>query len=198
MAVVPRSMPLTSHQELKVVDTANATYLCDTVGTVTLIGGVATGNDFTDRVGRKVLWKSVLINGYVQPQDATADASLSRVMLVYDSQANGALATIANILTAVNVNSPNNLNNRDRFKVIMDKRVTTGFYNTTATSSVADKTIAEVRKFKKLNLETIFGGTTAGIASIQSGALLLVTIGSNAAGLATNLFATVRCRFVDA
>lgn len=165
---------------------------------MTLLNGVATGTDFTNRIGRKVCWKSVLLQGWIEPQDATVVCTLGRVMVVYDTQPNGALPAITDVLNAATPSAPMNLNNRDRFKIIMDKRVTGGFYNTTATQSTADQTIKEVRKYKKINFDTIYDGTTAAIADVQSGSLFLLTIGSQAAASGYSLICSIRCRFVDA
>lgn len=139
--------------------------------------------------------KSVQIRGMVRP-NANATSCVCRVMFVYDTQPNGALATIADIFQAATGDSMLNLNNRDRFKVLMDKQITMGFYNTTASSSVADRTVTNIKKYKKLNLDTIYDGTTAAIGDVQSGALLLVTLGT-LAGSVWELLATVRVRFAD-
>lgn len=180
------------------MDTALASYALDSTGSVTLLNGVATGTDFTNRIGRKVCWKSVLIQGFTQPQDTTVGETLGRIMLVYDTQPNGALPAITDVLLNNDPTSPMQLNNRDRFKIIWDKRVVNGVYNTTATMAVGDMTIREVRKYKKVNLDTIFDGITAAIADVQSGSIFLLTIGNNAAANGYNLRCTIRCRFVDA
>jgi len=184
---------------LKVIDTAQASYACDTTGTVTLLSGVATGTDFTNRIGRKVVFKSFLIQGLVNIQDNTVAANLSRVMIVYDTQPNGALPAVTDVLLASDATAPLNLNNRDRFRVLMDKRYVTGVTDNTATQAIADRTVAgPLVKYKKINLETIFDGTTAAIADIQSGSIFLLTIGTATAGAATILRATIRLRFNDA
>lgn len=178
------------------MDIAEASYACDTTGTVTLLNGVATGTDFTNRIGRKVCWKSILIQGVLSYETSAQAASLSRVMLVYDSQPNGALPAITDVLLAATSTAPLNLNNRDRFRVIMDKRVVLGQVSNTATQSFATQSVAEVRKYKKLNMETIFDGTTAAIADVQSGSIFMLTVG-NAANCGI-LVASIRSRFNDA
>lgn len=162
---------------------------------MTLLNGTATGTDFTNRIGRKVCWKSFLITGLIQVQDAAVDANLWRIMVVYDSQPNGALPAITDVLTQATATAPMNLNNRDRFRVLMDKMGTLGYYN--AASGLADKTSTMIRKYKRINLETIYDGTTAAIADIQSGSIFLLTIGTNANGLGSQCWIHVRMRFVD-
>lgn len=142
--------------------------------------------------------KSVLIQGFLYHEDTTSDVQLCRVMLLYDTQANGAVATISSLLTSSYPTAPMNLANRDRYRIIADKWLTLGILNNTATQSVADKTVNLVHKFKKLNLDVTFGGTSNLIASINTGALYLVTVGSSALGSGAVLTCNTRVRFNDA
>lgn len=183
------------------MDTVAAAYGMSTTGSVTLMNGVATGTDFTNRIGRKVVWKSFLIQGCSIPQSLTATIqNLGRAMLVYDSQPNGALPAITDVLLQATSTSPLNLNNRDRFKVLWDKRVTNGHLNTIPATSVGygDENIKEMRKYRKISCETTFDGTAATIADIQTGSIFLLTIGTADIGTAYNLQANVRLRFQDA
>lgn len=186
--------------ERKVVDTASTTYVCDTTGTVTLLNGTAQGSDFSNRIGRKATMVAVQLEGQIIPADLTNTASSKcRVMLIYDAQPNGALPAITDILTASTSNAFMNLNNRDRFKVIADVNESIGHVVDTATQAQAGSpTVHNVSVYKKINLETIYDGTTAAIADVQTGALLLVTIGNQAAGAGGLYFGAVRVRFIDA
>lgn len=184
-----------SAEEQKVIDTASANYALDTTGSVTLVSGVATGTDFTNRIGRKVVWKSIQLRGFWIPVDATVSNNLCRVCLVWDSQPNGALPAITDIFQQALGNSMLNLNNRDRFKMVMDKQFIAAEY---AATGQAVPGTGHIKAFRKLNgLETIFDGTTAAIGDIQSGAMLLVTLGSQATAAAHTLTAAVRMRFCD-
>jgi len=187
-----------SPQERKLIDTVVTDSAMDTTGTVTLLNGCATGTDFTNRIGRKINVKSILVRGLAEPQDGTTVARFLRWMLVLDTQPNGALATITDILTTSTSLSPLNLNNRDRFKVLVDKQMLNGGGDTTATQAFSDRNSSITHKYKKCNFDTIYDGTGATIADIQSGALLLVTIGSAAAGSGSDMTYYARVRFVDA
>ena len=112
--------------EKKVVDTASASYACDTTGSVTLLNSMAQGSDFTNRIGRKYTNVAVQLEGFLGPQDNSIGTTKCRVMLIYDSQPNGALPAIADVLTASTSNAFMNLNNRDRFKVLCDENYTLG------------------------------------------------------------------------
>lgn len=185
--------------ERKVIDVDPGNLNVTSTGTVTLINGVATGTDFTDRVGRKIVMKSVYVRGIIFPDDFSTLNSLARIMIVYDMQANGVAPAITDILKSASSVSQLNLNNRDRFKIIMDKQWVLGAIDNTATQSVAGSpTVHALKKFTRLNHETLFNGTTAAIGSIATGALFLVTIGTQAAGAAATTTISTRVRFEDA
>ena len=112
--------------EKKVVETASASYACDTTGSVTLVNGMAQGSDFTNRIGRKYTNVAVQLEGYLGPQDSNVGTTKCRIMLIYDAQPNGALPAITDVLTASTSNAFMNLNNRDRFKVLCDENYTLG------------------------------------------------------------------------
>lgn len=185
--------------EKKTVD-VNATNI-NLVNTesVTLLNGIATGTDFTDRVGRKVILKSLFIRWAVVPQDQTVTDNTCRMCIVYDSQTNGAAPTYSDVFKEGNPLSQLNLNNRDRFQVLWDKCIQMSYLNNTATQALSgNKTVANGKKFKPLKHEMIFGGTAATVSSIQTGSIYLICLGSAVAN-AGHVFAfTSRIRFVDA
>lgn len=180
------------------MDTAQFQSDFDTTGTFTLLNGVATGTDFTNRIGRKVCWKSILVQGNIINEGDPSTSNLCRFMVVWDTQPNGALPALTDVLTAATSTAPMNLNNRDRFRVIIDKRYALGTISTTATQSVSDRTTALIHKYKKINLETIFDGTTNAIGDIQTGSLFALTVGSVAAGTTYEANVSIRLRFTDA
>jgi len=186
--------------EKKVIDTAVGSYTVDTNGTVSLINGVAQGSDFTNRIGRKWTIMSVQVNGIFGPNSTTDNAtgSLVKCMIIYDSQPNGALPSITDILTEANSAAFMNLNNRDRFKVIATHSCALGpFDNTTTVSLAGGPAVSEVNIYKSVQLPVINDGTTAAIGDIQTGSLLFVTIGNNGASTGYTFRGAMRVRFVD-
>lgn len=177
------------------------------------------GTGPTGRVGRKICIKSVqirlnIITGVVVSGVAPAaiPGTTMRVLLVWDKQVNGAAAVptaaeLFNVIGSLPVTSPLNLDNRDRFAILMDKTFsspnmvsTLGFPSQTSGSTSGS---IYFKKFKKLNHETIFNSGTAGTqADIVSGGLYLVMC-SNAQGSVTNAIESVdfigsaRIRFED-
>lgn len=189
-----------SQVEKKFIDIASATYVCDTTGSVTPLNLCDEGTSVSQRIGRKICMKSVQVRGLIDPVDGATTATLARVMLIWDKQVNGVTATIAEILSAATANSYMNLDNRERFVVLMDKHYSIGAFSNVATTAYAQSpTVAHINKYKKIPAGsfTIYDGTGAGIADINTGALYLVTIGSQAAGAGARLTAACRVRYTD-
>lgn len=190
-AIVPR-------RELKYVDIGVGVYPADTTGTVTLLNGIAVGDDNTTRDGRQATMKSVQVRGMFSPTDATTIASKGRLLLVWDNAAAGATATIAAILSAANSASFPLVDNAQRFTILVDRSYVLGPYDTTATQAVAGSpTNNDVEIYKKLDCVTQYNGTGATSASIQNGALLMVTIGNTAVNAGGSFQVATRVRFTD-
>lgn len=199
--------------EKKVNDIAVANYNVNTTGTVTLLANPALGSDMNNRIGRKIQLRSVYIKGSIQVQQSqtgivsaatTVGTQLCRMIILADLQPNGAAPAITDILNTASPASHLNLNFRDRFKIYCDKTWALGpfYFNTTATQSigmVGSPQMIPIKKFKKINLESIYNATNGGtIADISTGALYMVWIGSTASG-ADDAIATLgtRVRYDD-
>lgn len=144
-------------------------------GTVALINVVAQGSDNTDRIGRKITFKSIEYD-YVYQNDSAAlgtvaawpdNAACAKIAVVYDKQPNGALPAWSDIFTNTgSVMAPfglKNINNIDRFDILMTDRVVID-----NASALAQR----VHRYLPVNLECRYDGTTSGIADITSGSLL--------------------------
>jgi len=173
-------------------------------GFVTPIFIPKLGSDFNNRIGRKCVLKSVYLkwrcfpNYIEEPQAAVYNAAFAfpqtmvRVLLVWDTNPNGVIPTIEDILQQTTTNVPDpfsfiNMNNRDRFRILLDKvhQFTAIIKTAAGTTSIGANQTWNGKKFKKLNLETIFNSTSAGtIGDISSGALYLCGLGTenNGAG----------------
>lgn len=191
--------PSGGRPELKYVDVPEATYAANTTGSVTCLNLIAVGDDNTTRDGRQVTIKSVQLHGSIVPADDTTVSNKARVLLVWDNANNsGAIATIAQILSAATGNAFPLIDNANRFTILVDRTFTSGKVDTTATQAVAlCPTVHDVEIYKWINCVTQYSGTTAAIGSIQNGALLLVTIGNGGAATGAVLVAATRVRFTD-
>ncbi|AXF51970.1 MAG: coat protein/nuclear export [Cressdnaviricota sp.] len=187
-----------SYPELKVVDTALTTTIIPTTASITLLNGIATGTDYTNRIGRKIMIKSILFRTTLVPNTSsnTPAGDTTRHMIIYDNQSNGAAPVIADILQNSGINDPMNLNNRDRFRVLFDKYVTMEAAQYAAGTLTAGSPGArQVKLYKKCNLDQVFNNTGSTVASIQTGALYYVVL-SGFNNQSTSLW-TCRIRFID-
>jgi len=191
--------PYGGRQELKYVDIASAPYAADTTGTVTALNLLAIGDDNTSRDGRQVCIKSVQVRGSVVPIDTSTQPTMVRLLLVWDNAVNGgAIATVANILSAATSNSFPLVDNANRFTILSDQQFVVGGFQTTATQAYAGSPmILPVNIYKKMNNVTQYIGTTATIGAIQNGGLLMVTIGDQAAAAGAAFVLATRVRFTD-
>lgn len=209
-----RNVPhgLGSLGETKVVDLVSAAYGCDTTGTVTALNLVSAGSSYNNRIGRKTAMKSLYINGLFRPQSTVANDAYCRVIVVYDMQANGVLPAWADIVlsqtqaiatTASTALDNVNLNNRDRFRIILDHRVVLPQYSGAAVATgpvYPTSTEIQFHEFRKLGrIETNYkaDSSPAVIGDVATGSLIMFTFGDQAAGASYNLVCTTRVRFED-
>lgn len=202
----------------QVPDSVDAT---NTGWNLQLLNGSVQGTTLYQRVGQKVVLKKLVAKLLLaQSQAGTAtqsnNAMIFRVMFVYDQQPNGATITAPNLAAAVlktntNICSPQNLDNRERFRVLGDKYYYVGGTNYLANGDAVSVIPTEqymklCKKFKaKLDLDTCYNsGNSGGIGDIQTGALyLLVGVGAGFNNVSTGSVSAVaagfiRVRFYDA
>lgn len=185
-------------KELGYVDVAAATYNMDGTGSIALLNTVAQGAGVTQRVGKKIVMKSLQCRG-VMYNNATASANDVAIMIIYDKRPTGALPAITDILTSVNSQAMNNDTNSGRFVVV--KRIDDVLLgNTAAAASYTNEMFKGCDFFLNLKgLPTTYkAAATGAIGDIEEGALYIVTVGNNAAGTsAATLSTTFRLRFLD-
>lgn len=198
--------------ETKAVDLDSILAACDTTGTITLLNGIQEGAGFNNRIGRKVAMRSLHIRGTVTGTNVATTPGLARAIIVYDKQTNGAAPVWADVVTSVTqaagasstVFGHINLNNRDRFVVLMDwvqtmpgQTAVSGVNNAAPFPNACEMTINRFIKLK--NLETQFNATAnpATVAQITTGSLYLLTFGSEPAATGFTFEFGSRLRFQD-
>lgn len=195
-------------QEKKVIDINAAAYAVEQTGTVLILAnGCIAGSQNFNRIGRKISLKSLQIRGFLQPTDFSTNATLARMLVIFDKQANGAAPTFANIVTSQNIAGTTssvvtdmvNLDNRDRFEVIRDKMFVLGRSNNTATQTSDTAFPLIVEEYIKLgNREVVYNAGTAGtVGDIQSGSLYVIWISSEANASGVTFNGSFRLRFLD-
>ncbi len=172
-------------QELKFVDSATDLNPLTTAGTVMIssLNLVIQGTGEQQRIGRRIVIKKIQFRFTVKHQSdvLAATSSTSRIMLILDKAANGAVATVSDVLqTASNVYSFNNLSNKNRFVTLMDKYVdlkseAAAWDGTNDKFGRSQRTIKFFKKGLDIPIETSGTGTPT-IANIMSNNLLLLQI----------------------
>lgn len=150
-----------------------------TFSTPVLLNGCAQGNTGTTRIGRRTLMKSVLFRFYFNK----GNTDVFRLLILYDKQTNGALPATGDVVNTTDFHAPLNLANSDRFVTVFDKIVNT-----------ADMSMDTL--YRKVNLETVFGGTGSAVADIASGSLIYM-VAPAIAGTTATLSFSCRVRFTD-
>jgi len=182
-------------EELKYLDTNNASYASGTTGSITLINGVAAGSTAITREGRQAFWKSVNVSGWVAPVDATVIGSRNDVYVIWDKQPGAAVPAMTDFFVEAKAGSPMNLNYRERFVIIAHKTYTIG--GLTAGAPAVTPTVHAVSINVRLNLRTTFKGDANAIGDIATGAMYLVTLGSEADADGALFKVAVRLRFAE-
>lgn len=185
--------------ELKFLDVLTSyTYGTSATGlTPVLLNGCSQGTDATQHIGRQTTMKSLywLWEGYVAP--TTVGGTPLRLVILYDKESEGAAPTIAaaaqtDAFNQDNILAQQNLNNRDRFVVLVDEVVE-------CCGQGGPQTFMR-KGFRKVGLPVVFNaGTGATIAAINTGAVYAftwATDGITTAAITSQL--QTRIRFEDA
>lgn len=180
------------------------TNVISTTSTFDILNGVQTGTAFNNRIGKKIVMRSLHFTGNIifNAGNATEGglADYLRIAIVYDRQPNGTFPAFQDLFlsrdnagaTTTSAYSPINMNNSDRFKILRDIRVSIPNNDEEASSfgariaTVIDYTNnrVNINEFIRLgNLETQYAASSnpAVVGDITTGALFVVTRGMNPA-----------------
>lgn len=193
---MPVQRRVVASKETGFVDLVAASYALDTTGTVTLIATVPQGASVNQRVGKKIVLKSLQGRGFMF-NGTTATINDVAFIIVYDKRPTGALPAVTDILVSAAANSMNNDANSGRFRIL--KRVD-GLLSGIPATTNGDGPAQSIDFYLPISgLQTVYkAAATGAIADIEEGALYLVTVGNVATGTAAaTLQVGFRTRFVD-
>lgn len=178
------------------VDLASATYALDTTGSITLINTVGQGASINERIGKRIMLKSLQFRGQ-QATGATATSTEVAYMIVYDRRPCGNLPAITDILDTISSRSFNKNTNSARFRIL--KRVDRVLIGSVANTLTCCSNYNEDWWLSLKGLAQVFNAAgTGAIGDIDEGALYLVTVGATAAGTAAGfLVGGFRVRYQD-
>ena len=157
---------------MKQTTTAYSGFNPSTSGSVSLLNGIVQGYDVSERIGRGAITDCVELNLAIYQSSSTLSLTRTRLMVLYDTQTNGAAPAVTDVLQFASPESPINWENRRRFIVLFDES-----YKMASTSAGAtDSTIEIVREQIPVGMETIWCGCTGTVADIKTGAIILLSI----------------------
>lgn len=183
---------LSLQQELKFKDFIRDFGPVPVTGTVMdSISLVAQGTLENERIGRKIILRSVGIRfEVILPASSGLSAitatggDVLRIIIYVDKQANGANASVSDLLESNELNSFYNLANKNRFQILANKFVTINLpvaVNDTTTSSISTPEV--IRRFQwyksKCTIPIEFISTGAIIANVTSNNLGIIYISKN-------------------
>lgn len=208
-----RYQQIHSGGEIKSLDTVNPTstsasgyilFPFNTTPNITVLNNITIGSSMWNRQGRKVTMKSLRIRGAIAATTngaAGVNPQFCRLIVVYDKQTNGAVPVYGDVFrdqlsSAADVNatiflSGINLNNRDRFEVIIDDQwclasTATGGAPAIVESGMTDGNVYGHKDYYRPlnNREEHFKADSSPgvIGDIATGSLILITVGSVASG----------------
>ncbi len=168
------------------------------------VNHIAQGITEKTRIGRKCTIKKIgwrLNVGLAEEAnvDDVGNGDVARIILYLDKQANGATAAVTDLLETADFQSFNNLANKGRFRVLMDRTYSLN-RAVAATDGTNTATTPEVNEhdtfWKDVNIPIEFDNTASAgeITTIRSNNIGILTISKN--GIAF-LKSEMRLRFLD-
>nr|WAE43232.1 MAG: capsid protein [Cressdnaviricota sp.] len=195
--------------------TTTASFTLNSTPQIVVLNPITIGSSSWNRIGRKVSLKSLHMTGYIsQNTNEQVTTSFGRYIIVYDKQTNGSLPSFDDMFrgqingaTDSNTSAVNdpfaglNLNNKERFEIILDRRLELPLANSASLIQSFTIDLHSFTNFVSLgNREVHFkaDSTPGVIGDISTGGLYIVTVGSAASGsdswaLTTN----IRLRYTD-
>lgn len=213
--------PIQNRQhEIKFVDNAQTTTgmrLSAIPPTGVYLGGPVQGAAPYQRIGQRIANKSLRIRGVVTPATANATCGIVRIIVVYDEQANGAVPAYADVIsayTAAGANSSTaydgvNMNNRERFKVLIDEQFQAPATTVTGDGVITAGVVLDTTGNRKMapwnfdrfvplkDLVTHFKASAGGIGDVATGSLIMFVVGDSVTDGSWQFIWSSRLRYDD-
>lgn len=193
-----------STSQKKYFDTQDTNNVATTGNVFASLNLIPAGTTDLTRVGGKCNISNLDVKfAFSLDQQASAVGGILsgnvRFIMFIDTQANGATAAVADILTSASIYSFRNMDTVDRFRILCDK-----MYNVTPQSAIWNGTtlyngVGATKYFKKswkkMNLPIHFSSTTGAITEIKSNNIGFLMISDNGG---INYTLNARVKFYDA
>lgn len=183
--------------ELKFLDTARTTNPLVVTGTVdTNLVVIPTGAGESDRIGRQVTVKSIYMRHTIVLAPTANGVDKVRCIVVNDTQANGAVFAVTDVLASASMESHYNLANQQRFRILADMNFTLNSqaYN----GSTETPLYRDIKRYIKCNIPIEYNNvaaTTGAIGTQRSNSIAILWI--NAATNQSDVTGITRVRYSD-
>lgn len=159
-----------------------------------LLNGVPQGTSSAGRIGRKLHCHSLLLRLTPAVSTPFNGTPRVRVLVVHDNAPNTLNPTVSDILAnSASSESPMNLGNADRFRIICDYYTNKEGFSAMSTSGVPEEPV-----FRKFSIDSTYGpGATGLITDITKGAILLLATTNMLNANLPTLIVNSRVRFTD-
>ncbi len=170
----------TPRPELKFIDTAFSAVACVLSSTAIMqpINLVAQGLTASTRTGMRFTAKSVQLSLTVSVSQfvGTSNSVIIRAMLFVDSQSNGAVPVIADLLSATDdVNALKNPQHAHRFRMLMDRKYVLNAPSIAwnGAAEVSQQFHSKISLYKKLNVPIYYEAAASTITGVTQNNLIL-------------------------
>lgn len=182
--------------EWKYLDTPISATVSQTAS-LTLLNGMQNGNTATTRIGSKIDIKSLQMR--MDMSSVLSNVTLGseiRLVILQDKQTNGAAPpNLASIMTSADYLGMRNLDNRKRYKFLLDKT----FVITPTGTEGQEQFYTKYLKWNRRPIQTEYNSTNAGtVADITTNSLYVLLVGDQvSASYTPGLNGLFRIRFTD-
>jgi len=158
-----------------------------TTGSLILLNGLAEGDDYSNRDGRSIRFKSIQMS-LATVLNGSASTTRIRWALILDRDASNTVNSAS--IYSNEYASFRNLDNRRRFTFLKEGHFTQGIYNGAPSTKIIDY-------YRKIDIKTIYDDSNNGdITDIRTNALYLYLWSDQATNTPT-VGITTRLRFID-
>lgn len=190
---VRRQIPRMISPEYKTSDLDNNSLSIPNTWNLNLVNGLARGNDWNQRIGRQVTFKSVQINFKVQYTQGESAPQTENVRLIVflTKTIDGTAPVGTDVVNNDNVIADRNLDNRRQYVILKD-------YKFSLTS--LGREAFNLTYYKRLSLKTQYNnGDTGLVGDIDYGAIYFMFISDQTAisGFQPTILWSSRVRFID-
>lgn len=144
------------------------------------------------------MFTSIAVRGELFPASAGKFAVVA-LLLVYDKQPGGVLASVADVIFPANSEGFENVANRDRFQILYRKQwsVIGGQGTSGGGEPYTDKSMYNVDEKVVFKRVASFNGSTGLIGNLSFGALYAIVIGDTLTAVAPRFTVQYRLTFTD-